>query len=92
MGVGDAFTNFALDTIRKKLKTQSVPLTYGDLEIGDKFISFPTDGDDSGHGGFRGGRNLFMKLSDTEAVNVGRDITSSFREHSQGMQVIKVYA
>jgi len=28
-------------------------LTFGDLEIGQKFICFPTPGDNSGHGGFK---------------------------------------
>ncbi len=42
--------------------TQSKPLTFGELKAGQKFISFPTDGDDSGHGGFRKGAYLFTKL------------------------------
>ena len=41
---------------------QSAPLTFGELAIGDRFISFPLDGDDSGHGGFRGGSYLFEKV------------------------------
>jgi len=68
-----------------------MPLTYGELERGDKFIYFPLDGDDSGHGGFRGGSNVFMKLSDTEAVNTGRGVVSEHTEHSQSAKVIKIY-
>lgn len=43
-------------------KTQSKPLTFGELKIGDSFIGFPTDGDDSGHGGFRNGSYVFKKI------------------------------
>ncbi len=42
---------------------QSRPLTLNDLKIGDTFICFPDDGDDSGHGGFKGGGVLFVKIS-----------------------------
>jgi hypothetical protein len=41
---------------------QSKPKTLGDLKAGDKFIFFPMDGDDSGHGGFRSGTRLFVKI------------------------------
>lgn len=44
--------------------TQSKPLTFRELAVGDHFIHFPTDGDDSGHGGFRNGKNLFKKTED----------------------------
>jgi hypothetical protein len=40
----------------------SRPKTVADLKVGDKFIVFPDDGDDSGHGGFRGGCRLFVKI------------------------------
>lgn len=40
----------------------SKPKTLADLEVGDTFIVFPYDGDDSGHGGFRAGANLFRKI------------------------------
>lgn len=39
----------------------SKPLTLADLSVGDVFIRFPMDGDDSGHGGFKGGARLFVK-------------------------------
>ena len=42
---------------------QSKPLTVGDLDVGETFIFFPDDGDDSGHGGFRGGGRLFVKIA-----------------------------
>ncbi len=40
----------------------SKPCTIADLKVGDTFIPFPTDGDDHGHGGFRGGSRLFIKI------------------------------
>ena len=42
------------------VRTQSKPLTFGELKIGAWFIGFPLDGDDSGHGGFR----IFIKMTD----------------------------
>lgn len=47
--------------------TQSKPLTFGELKVGKKFIGFPIDGDDSGHGGFRGGFNIFIKFGEDES-------------------------
>jgi hypothetical protein len=41
----------------------SKPLTFKELEEGAKFISFPLDGDDSGHGGYRRGEYVYTKLS-----------------------------
>lgn len=41
----------------------SKPLTLGELEPETMFIFFPSDGDDSGHGGFRGGPRIFIKSS-----------------------------
>ena len=43
---------------KRRLKT----LTFGDLKVGDMFIDFPTDGDNSGHGGFKTGYVLFKKI------------------------------
>jgi hypothetical protein len=40
---------------------QSKPLKFEDLKEGDKFIFFPCDGDDDGHGGFQGGSYVFVK-------------------------------
>ncbi len=41
----------------------SKPLMFSELAVEDHFISFPMDGDDSGHGGYRGAHNLFKKTS-----------------------------
>lgn len=39
-----------------------LPLTFGELEIGDRYIGIPLPGDNSGHGGFRGTYNVFKKI------------------------------
>lgn len=36
-------------------------LTFGDLKIGQKFISLPEPGDNKGHGGLREGHWIFIK-------------------------------
>lgn len=48
--------------------TVSRPLTVGDLKPGEWFIVFPCDGDDSGHGGFRGAGRLFERLEPRPAL------------------------
>jgi hypothetical protein len=42
--------------------TTSTPLTFKELPEGSRFICFPVDGDDSGHGGYRKAAYLFTKL------------------------------
>ena len=37
------------------------PLTFGELEVGQKFICLPCPGDNHGHGGFRGTHHIFTK-------------------------------
>ena len=39
-------------------------IKFKDLEIGDKFTLFPAPGDNSGHGGYKGGNYLFVKISE----------------------------
>jgi len=39
------------------------PLTFGELELGQKFIGFPTPGDNHGHGGFRKAAYIFTKTA-----------------------------
>ena len=72
------------------LGLMSEKLTFGELKIGDKFIVFPISGDDAGHGGFKGGHNLFMKvkiLKKIEALRISDGNTSKF---DKSMCVIKV--
>ncbi len=47
------------------MKMESKPLTFGELKVGEHFVDFPTDGDDSGHGGFRRGSYVFEKIDPT---------------------------
>ncbi len=57
------------------ITTMSKPLTFAELEEGEKFIAFPTDGDDHGHGGYRKGAWIFTKLRLSE----GKDKENSVR-------------
>lgn len=40
----------------------SKPLTFKELHAGDRFVFFPADGDDHGHGGFRMTHYIFIKV------------------------------
>jgi hypothetical protein len=51
-----------LDGLHFLQHTLSQPITVRDLKVGEKFIFFPGDGDDDGHGGFKGGARLFVKI------------------------------
>ena len=66
--------------------TQDTLLTYGELEIGDKFINFPRAVDN--YGGFRGGSNVYMKFSKIQAVDTKSGYVTPF---SENREVIKVY-
>jgi len=41
-------------------------LTFNELKLSDKFIVFPIDGDNTGHGGFKGGHHIFYKWKSEE--------------------------
>lgn len=45
-------------------------LTFGELQVGQRFISLPIPGDNHGHGGFKGPHFVFTKTKDvvTEAA------------------------
>ena len=60
------------------IDTISKPLTFGELEAGECFVDFPTDGDDSGHGGFRGGAYVFKKMAKNQRL-VGNFFNNAFR-------------
>ena len=38
-------------------------LTFRELEVGDKFITLPSPGDNNGHGGFKRIHRIFCKLN-----------------------------
>ena len=42
-------------------KSMSTPLTFKELAVNDRFIGFPVDGDDVGHGGYPSGAYLLIK-------------------------------
>lgn len=52
-------------------------LTFGKLEIGQKFISFPVPGDNNNHGGFKGAHYIFTKVNHNKAVN-NKGISTDF--------------
>jgi len=63
-----------------------VKLKFGSLELGEHFICWPVQGDNSGHGGFLGAQRLLVKTGELTANN-GSGIESSMNEK---MDVIKV--
>ena len=68
----------------------SKKLTFAELKGGDKFISFPLDGDDCGHGGYRKGAWLLQKLrlsEGTEGENAVRLIDGQLLNCSINMEV-----
>lgn len=66
----------------------SVPLTFGELSKGEKFVDFPRDGDDSGHGGYRRGVYVFIKTGDSTAVRIDIGNESTFPETMQVYKII----
>lgn len=45
-------------------------LTFGELKVGDRFIFFPSDGDNSGHGGYLGTHNVFIKINPCKEIHI----------------------
>lgn len=68
----------------------STPLTFGELEVGDHYVAFPRDGDDSGHGGYRGEHYVFKKTGTNEGTRLWDGVSSSMYPASHGMHVVKV--
>lgn len=72
---------------------KSKPLTFGELAQGAKFIWFPVDGDDSGHGGFRGKHYIFTKLRESagkNGENAVRDHDGTLSHMPDRMEVLPV--
>lgn len=65
-------------------------LTYGELEVGDRFIALPKPGDDSGHGGFRGSHYIFMKIEGAEVNRAVRQKNGVVSNMPDSMPIIKV--
>lgn len=79
--------------------SNSIPLTFGELAVGEHFVAFPSDGDDSGHGGYRRGQNLFRKVSAEDRVSATQLVENAeatrtgTRSHMPlGMKVLKIVA
>lgn len=66
------------------------PLTFGDLNQGDKFIPLPLPGDNSGHGGFMGSHYMFVKIYRVIDYNAVRLQTGTLYAMSEDRPVIKV--
>tara|TARA_Y100000310_G_C20623246_1_gene784463 strand:+ start:1079 stop:1369 length:291 start_codon:yes stop_codon:yes gene_type:complete len=72
-------------------------LTFGELEVGDQFISLPLPGDNNGHGGFAKPHYVFRKvdcrdrISNTELVDNSRREKGGSKSHCPlTMSVIKL--
>jgi len=74
----------------------SKKLTLKDLKEGSKFIFFPVDGDNHGHGGYLKGEWLFQKVNFPPEpkykgqIAVIRLIDGCYNEEPEWMEVIEV--
>ncbi len=66
------------------MATQSKPLTFAELQEGQKFTMLPKEGDNAGHGGFRKGGYLFTKLR----ASVGKEGQNCFNHRTSALQQI----
>ena len=65
-------------------------LTFGDLQVGDRFISFPVDGDNSGHGGYLGSSRIFTKTRPWARKNAAREGDGVLSSVPDSMHVMKL--
>ena len=71
-------------------------LTLKELKEGSKFIFFPEDGDNHGHGGYKVGAYIYQKVSfppkckTKEHAVVIRLVDGCFNEEPEWMEVIEV--
>jgi hypothetical protein len=73
------------------METQSQPLTFGELKVGDEFIAFPLDGDDRGHGGYRSGTFVFLKVEPNDRGENALKLATAVRSTMpDSMRVLKV--
>lgn len=91
------------ESLEKKIKDEYISfpeefykhLKLEELKEGDKYISLPVPGDNSGHGGFRGTHYIFGKIKPIKnnfgvyenAVRLADGVLSS---HPDDLPVIKV--
>ncbi len=76
-------------------------LTFGELKVGDRFICWPSPGDNSGHGGYLSAVRVFTKIEGVRppkahlyrddyyenGAREGDSVRSRFRD---GLEVIKL--
>jgi hypothetical protein len=60
---------------------ESKPFTLKELKPGQRFIFFPCDGDDSGHGGFRGAERICTKITALPSMKKRNYCDSSGEKH-----------
>lgn len=65
-------------------------LTFGELKEGDRFISVPRAGDNSGHGGFKRSQYVFMKIAGAGENNKIRQKDGVLSHAPNSMPVFKV--
>ena len=65
-------------------------LTFEELELGDKFICFPEDGDNNGHGGYKITHWVFKKAKKGDEYFGIRLIDSNHSSFPNEMEIIKV--
>ena len=69
-------------------------LTFGELEVGDKFVGFPLAGDNSGHGGYKGTHRVYIKIK-TKSKITGTHLAKNVKYGTKAdcpdsMYVIKI--
>lgn len=78
----------------KQPTVHSKAKTFDELAIDACFIVFPSDGDDSGHGGFRGRYRLFRKTHGTtqnalpNSIAVGTGAPSHWPDHVRVLEIL----
>jgi hypothetical protein len=66
-------------------------LRFGELAVGDRFISFPVPGDDAGHGGLRGTQFIFTKTQAKDREdNALKECNGFMSRLPDGLTVIRV--
>ena len=75
-------------------------LTFGELEVRDRFICWPSAGDNAGHGGYLGAMRVFTKVSPVKPAdqiyfngyydNAAREGDGVLSRFSNGREVIKL--
>ena len=90
------YHGFEIKNVEEPAKSISPKLDFDSLKRGDKFISFPLDGDNNGHGGYLGSSYLFVVTKEAgkgmnaltgAAINIRTGVESSC---PNAMYVLKV--